>query len=82
MTYWIGFLEWPAMVMTVLAAWCIGSRRPGRRKIGFCCFIVSNVLWSVWGWQAEAWALIILQLCLCVMNLRGWRKNTQLQGCE
>ncbi|MCU1724506.1 hypothetical protein [Pseudomonas sp. 5P_5.1_Bac1] len=82
MTYWIGFLEWPAMVMTVLAAWCIGSRRPGRRKVGFCCFIVSNVLWSVWGWQAEAWALIILQLCLCAMNLRGWRKNTQLQNCE
>ncbi|GJB77181.1 hypothetical protein KAM380_016460 [Aeromonas caviae] len=79
MECWIGLLEWPAMVMTVLAAWCIGSRRPGRRKVGFCCFIASNVLWAVWGWQAHAWALIILQFCLCAMNLRGWRKNMQLE---
>ncbi len=43
--------------------------------VGFCCFIASNILWSVWGWHAQAWALIVLQLVLCVMNLRGWRKN-------
>ncbi len=49
MAYWIDFLEWPAMALTVLAAWCIGSRRPGRRKLGFCCFIASNVLWAIWG---------------------------------
>ena len=79
MNDWIDFLEWPAMVLTVLAAWCIGSRRPGRRKLGFCCFIASNVLWGVWGWQAQAWALIILQVCLCVMNLRGWKKNTAME---
>ncbi|MFG0324586.1 hypothetical protein [Pseudomonas putida] len=58
-----------------MAAWCIGSHRPGRRMVGFCCFIASNILWSVWGWHAQAWALIVLQLVLCVMNLRGWRKN-------
>ena len=72
---WIGLLEWPAMAVTVLAAWCIGSRRPGRRKVGFCCFIASNLLWSVWGLHAQAWALIVLQVVLCLMNLRGWRKN-------
>ncbi|MNM21631.1 DNA-binding transcriptional regulator AraC [compost metagenome] len=54
MEYWIDFLEWPAMALTVLAAWCIGSRRPGRRKLGFCCFLASNVLWAIWGWQAKA----------------------------
>nr|WP_256122355.1 hypothetical protein [Pseudomonas putida] len=62
-------------MVTVVAAWCIGSHRPGRRMVGFCCFIASNILWSVWGWHAQAWALIVLQLVLCVMNLRGWRKN-------
>ena len=53
-----------------------GSRRPGRRKVGFCCFIASNLLWGIWGWQAQAWALIVLQVCLLLMNLRGWKKNT------
>ncbi len=44
--------------------------------MGFCFFIGSNVLWVVWGWQVDAWALIVLQFCLCAMNLRGWKKNT------
>ncbi|ANC81841.1 hypothetical protein [Pseudomonas putida] len=79
MNDWIDFLEWPAMVLTVLAAWCIGSGRPGRRNLGFCCFIASNVLWAIWGWQAQAWALIILQVFLCAMNLRGWKKNAAMQ---
>ncbi|WP_349975486.1 hypothetical protein [Pseudomonas sp. WHRI 8519] len=72
---WIGLLEWPAMAVTVVAAWCIGSRRPGRRKVGFCCFIASNLLWSIWGLHAQAWALIVLQVVLCLMNLRGWWKS-------
>jgi len=76
MENWIELLEWPAMAVTVLAAWCIGSHRPRRRMVGFCCFIASNLLWSVWGWQAEAWALIVLQVALFLMNLRGWRKNS------
>jgi len=76
MENWIELLEWPAMAVTVLAAWCIGSHRPRRRKLGFCCFIASNILWTVWGWHAQAWALIVLQVVLCLMNFRGWKKNT------
>ncbi|MCO7514025.1 hypothetical protein NJF44_06595 [Pseudomonas guariconensis] len=75
----IDLLQWPAMVLTVLAAWCIGSRQPRRRRIGFCCFISSNVLWVIWGWHVQAWALIVLQFCLCAMNLRGWKKNTPVE---
>lgn len=80
MESWIDLLEWPAMLVTVVAAWCIGSHRPGRRMVGFCCFIASNILWSVWGWHAQAWALIVLQLVLCLMNLRGGARINALQG--
>ena len=73
---WIDLLQWPAMLLTLVAAWWIGSRQPRRRRIGFCCFMASNLLWVVWGWQTEAWALIVLQFCLCAMNLRGLKKNT------
>lgn len=31
------------------------------------------------GWHAQAWALIVLQLVLCLMNLRGWRKNKRFK---
>ncbi|MBV6822098.1 hypothetical protein [Pseudomonas sp. PD9R] len=74
---YLNWLQWPAMLVTVLAAWMIGSRRPHRRVLGFSCFIVSNVLWSIWGFHSQAYALIVLQFCLFVMNLRGFHKNTE-----
>ncbi|MFL7960639.1 hypothetical protein ACEI36_00025 [Pseudomonas kielensis] len=55
----------------------IGSRQPRRRVAGFSCFIASNILWVVWGLHTHAYALIVLQFCLCAMNLRGFRKNTE-----
>ena len=40
-------------------------------------FLLSNVLWMVWGVHARAYALIVLQLCLVVMNIRGEQRNSQ-----
>jgi len=68
-------LQWPAMVVTIVAAWLVASRSPRRRTIGFWVFLASNVLWSVWGWHTQAWALIALQLCLAALNVRGLRKT-------
>ncbi|WP_371048079.1 hypothetical protein [Pseudomonas fluorescens] len=65
------------MLVTVLAAWLIGSQRPARRMTGFVCFSLSNVLWVIWGAHAQAYALIVLQVCLFLMNLRGLRKNAK-----
>ncbi|QXI26319.1 hypothetical protein [Pseudomonas vanderleydeniana] len=74
---YLDMLQWPAMLVTVLAAWLIGSLEPKRRMIGFICFTLSNVLWAIWGWQAQAYALIVLQVCLCAMNVRGFGKNAR-----
>src|SRR5690606_14282789 len=71
----IDLLQWPAMLVTLIAAWLVGSRHRVRRCAGFLCFILSNVLWVIWGWHSQAWALIVLQLGLFAMNLRGTRKN-------
>lgn len=68
-------LQWPAMVVTLVAAWFVGSRLRWKRALGFWCFILSNVLWIVWGWHDGAYALIALQVGLFAMNLRGARKN-------
>lgn len=43
--------------------------------IGFVFFSLSNALWVVWGVYVGAYALIVLQICLFLMNLRGLRKN-------
>jgi len=68
-------LQWPAMAVTLVAAWLVGSQRQWKRSWGFWCFIASNVLWIVWGWHDGAHALIALQVGLFALNLRGVRKN-------
>lgn len=68
-------LQWPAMALTLAAAWLVGSSRKSRREAGFWVFIASNALWAAWGWQAQAWAVVVLQAGLLALNLRGARKN-------
>jgi hypothetical protein len=71
----LNLAQWPAMAVTVTAAWLVASQSKTKRGIGFWVFIVSNVLWIVWGWHDHAYALIFLQLCLAGLNLRGILKN-------
>ena len=71
----LDWLQWPAMVVSVLAAWLVASRSTRRRWYGFWCFLLSNGLWILWGWQAGAWALVVLQGALAAMNVRGTRRN-------
>jgi hypothetical protein len=72
---YLDLLQWPAMVITVAAAWFIASQHKRRRMIGFWLFLVSNALWMAWGWHASAYALIVLQLALAALNIRGALKN-------
>ncbi len=71
----INWIQWPAMVVTVLAAWMVASQRKFKRNWGFWLFLLSNVLWIVWGWADHAYALILLQVALAAMNIRGAVKN-------
>jgi len=80
MMEWLGLVQWPAMLATLVAAWLVASNSPGRRNLGFWIFVVSNVLWIAWGWHAQAFALIVLQLGLFVLNVRGARKADAVQA--
>ena len=68
-------LQWPAMTVTVIAAWLIASQSKRRREVGFWCFLLSNALWIVWGWADNAHALVVLQIALAILNIRGAYKN-------
>ncbi len=63
------------MVVTLLASWLVGSTQRTRRLWGFGIFILSNVLWVIWGWHTSSYALIVLQVGLFAMNIRGVRHN-------
>jgi hypothetical protein len=72
-------LQWPAMAITLTAAWLVASRNKRRRRLGFWCFIVSNVCWIIWAWFEHAYALIVMQLGLFAINVRGAQTN-QIDG--
>jgi hypothetical protein len=67
--------QWPAFATSVAAAWLVASTNASRRNVGFWVFLGSNVLWVIWGIHTRAWALIALQLCLAVLNIRGVLKT-------
>lgn len=71
----LDLLQWPAMAVTLIAAFLVGARHAKKRIVGFWTFIASNVLWIVWGLHDGAWALIALQTGLCAMNVRGIVRN-------
>jgi len=72
---YLNLLQWPAMAVTVLAAWFVASSRRRRRELGFWLFLASNLLWVMWGLQESAFALVIMQIGLAFMNIRGRKKN-------
>lgn len=71
----LDLLQWPAMAVSLYAAFMIGSKKAGKRIFGFWMFILSNIMWIIWGFHDEAWALISLQVALMAMNVRGIFKN-------
>lgn len=77
---WINALQWPAMGVTVLAAWLVASQRKFKRNWGFWIFLMSNILWILWGIHDSAYALIVLQVCLAFLNVRGAMKTRSAEA--
>jgi hypothetical protein len=68
-------LEWPAMAVSLVAAWWMGSTHAGKRVVAFWLLIAGNLMWIAWGWGDGAWALIALNVGLMGLNVRGIAKN-------
>ena len=63
------------MAVTVVASWLVASTAEGKRNAGFWVFLLSNVMWVVWGYHSGAPALMTLQACWTAMNIRGAIKS-------
>jgi|GEM_PF-342301 len=75
----LNLVQWPAMAVTVFAAWLVASQRKFKRNWGFWMFLLSNLLWIAWAIFDRAYALVFLQICLAVMNIHGVRQTTKTQ---
>ena len=74
---WLDALQWVALIITVIAAWLVGSQRQRRRETGFILFLLCNVVWGGGGWHAQAYAVLALQFFLAISNVRGIIKTRQ-----
>lgn len=72
---WFQHLQWPAMAASLLSAWLVAAQSKSKRQWGFWIFLFSNLLWVVWAWPAKAYGLILLQIGLAILNIRGVAKN-------
>ncbi len=63
------------MAATLSSAWLVAAQSKTQRRWGFWIFLVSNLLWAAWGWHDHAYALIVLQVGLFILNIRGVAKN-------
>jgi len=71
----LNILQWPAMVATLWSTWLVASQKKIHRSIGFWIFILSNILWVLWGLDSKAYAVILMQIGLFFLNIRGLYKN-------
>jgi hypothetical protein len=69
------WLQWPAMVITVVATYLVASTNVWKRNLSFWCYLTGNVLWIAWGVHDGAPALIALQIVLAMLNIRGVLKT-------
>ena len=76
----LDLIQWPAMALTIAAAWLVASTSKRKRTVGFWTFLLSNAVWIGWGLHDGAIALIVLQLCLAALNIRGVFKNEPKQS--
>ena len=72
---YIASIQWPAMLVTIIAAWLVSATDKRKRNAGFWVFLLSNVLWIIWALHDGAYALITLQVGLAAMNIRGAMKT-------
>lgn len=71
----LDLLQWPALLLSIVGAWCVGGRTARLRLIGFWLFLASNLAWAGWGYGAAAWAVVITQLVFIVTSIHGIRSN-------
>ena len=63
------------MVINILSVWLLTCQTRRMRHAGFLFSLVSNVLWVIWGWHVEAFAVLGLQFALATINIRGVQKT-------
>ena len=76
----MSIIEWSAAAVALLGAWLLGYRPSVLRLAGWVCFLISNVLWGLWGLSVGAVPLVIMQGFFLITSVRGihatWKEKS------
>ncbi len=61
-------VDWVATALTFLATWLLSERR----RSGFLVMIAANGGWLAVAFMADSPAMVVANVVLFAMNLRGW----------
>lgn len=67
-------MDWIAAALNIAGLWLL----PKKRLWAMDVFVLSCVLWIMWGATIRAWSIVLLQCVLLVLNVRTiiiWRKQ-------
>ena len=63
-------LDWVAMSTSLLAVYLLGRKN----RIGFACFLFSNLIWILLGVLAGIWGIVVGNVLFLALNARGYMK--------
>jgi len=63
-------IDWAATVLTIIGLYLLGNKR----HIGFLVMISANLVWGILAIKINSIAMIVANVVIIVMNLRGYLK--------
>jgi hypothetical protein len=72
------WLQWTATALALVGAWLTGDHLPFHRVIGFVLYILSDVLWIIWGVKNKKplpWGFITMYSVFTFLSARGVWNN-------
>ena len=79
------FLQWPGAILGLIGACLVASQRWQTRRIGFACWIGSNVALILFFIDSSMWSLTAMQAVYFITSIRGFlnsweaKKNIEVE---
>jgi len=68
--------DWPAVIMVFIATLLLAGRSPVTRFFGFCCMILANGLFFLFGVQIMSTAIMVSSVVFVFVNVYGAARNS------
>jgi small basic protein len=69
-------VQYPAAVFTIVGYYFVGSTHAATRKTGFILGVTSNIIWVVYGLLPIQLGIVITNVAIFVMGMRGYLNNS------